>query len=155
VTTENASTTAAEPAPSVTLRRGRLTAVITAGIAAVIIAIGVGSVLFIVKNTPPDRNTPEAVIRQFLQAGLVEHDVARAQSFTCDGRRAAEIVSKFNNSPLVSVSWGVSSLDVSDPTAEAMVEVDFNYKEHIDPQQWRFELMRQNGDWRVCDANRT
>jgi hypothetical protein len=154
VTTENVSSMGAEPTPSVSLRRSRLRAVLTTALVAFVLLVGFGAFLLINVISGSDRSTPEVAIRQFLQAAIVDHNISRAQSYTCDGHQAAAIAAKFHNidDPLVHVTWGVSSVNTNGDSAEAIVEVDFEFEQHIDPQQWRFELLQQGG-WRVCDAN--
>jgi hypothetical protein len=55
--------------------------------------------------------------------------------------------------PSLSVTWGLTSVQVSGTSAEVIMRITSTFGSHNDVEVWRFSVSRQNG-WRVCDANR-
>jgi hypothetical protein len=157
VASQQARTGAAGRTATVTLRRGRLRIVLVGFLVAM---LGSFSLLFLALTTgfvSLDRNEPRVVIREFLQAVMIDHNAARAQTFMCDQYRAGDAIHQFKYSnyddPGVVTTWGVTSLTESRDTAEATVTINFAVDRQNDFRYWRIELVRASDGWRVCSAH--
>jgi hypothetical protein len=140
----------------VTLRRGRLRIVL---VGFVIVMLGSFSLLFLALTSGSiglDRNEPRVVIREFLQAVMIDHNAARAQTFMCDQWQAADAINqlKYSNSddPAMVTTWGVTSVTQSGNNAEATVTINFSVDKQNDFRYWRIDLVEASDGWRVCSA---
>jgi hypothetical protein len=139
---------------AVTLRRGRLPLVFVAF--GLVIAASVGLLFFQLTGGVGgiDRSDPRVVIREFIQAAVVDRNAPRAQSFMCDQWKAADAIQelRYSDNPQLVITWGVDSLSQTDNSAVADVEVHFRIDQAQDVQHWRVQLVKQSDGWRVCSA---
>lgn len=156
--TQGATDATAGPVPSVTLRRGRLKIVVTAGILLLALTTGLSTILLVNTFAGVDRSDPRVVIREFLQAALVDHNVPRAQSFMCDPARVSDAIKALTatDDPSVVITFGVTSLTQNGDQAVAVVQINYLIAKNIsamykDPAIWTVHLVRTSG-WLVCPA---
>jgi hypothetical protein len=108
------------------------------------------------KATAIDRSTPQITTEQFLNATLVQKDLARTSLFICGSWTAEEAMAEAAapTDPRIEASWGdfVASINGSD--AMVTTRVVFRAKVNGGPiqqevQMWQLSLKNEDG-WRVC-----
>jgi hypothetical protein len=120
-----------------------------------------GGAAFVIYDqaTAIDRDTPEVVVQQFLQAGLVDHDTARLSLFVCRQWSADEALKKIAppTDERIFVSWGdyASSRTGDKATVDVKVQFDLGVGSvsASSVRSWRLMLEDQAG-WRVCDLTK-
>jgi hypothetical protein len=154
VTSEEANAASDEQKPAVTLRRGRLTIVVVA-FAAVLFAIG-ALITAVVIGQPIgfNRDDPNVVVRDFVQAAAVDHDVTRTQALLCgSGWTAQQVIQELTvtSDPTVITTWRILSTTVTGDSAESVVRITSAVDVYNDVRVWRFEL-RHSNSWHVCSG---
>jgi hypothetical protein len=152
------SGTPAAPAASGAPKKRRRILLVVAIVVAFLVLLG-GSIGVVAydRATAIDRSTPEVVIRQFVGAAAIDHDLARANLFVCGQWSAADALTKMSlpTTPNLSINWGVRSVTQNGDQAQADVRVILSVPAgdgaaFRDVHIWHLTLVNQNG-WRVCD----
>lgn len=139
---------------TVTLRRGRLRIVL---VGFIIVVLGSFSLLFLSLTSGSigiDRSDPRVVIGEFMQALLVDHNSARAQTFMCDQWQAVDATRQltYSDVPGLVTTWGVMDVATNGDNADAAVEVRSRLDRANHVEYWRFSLIKASDGWRVCSA---
>jgi hypothetical protein len=155
--------------PAAPRRRGRLRLVllVLAGVLGVgcVGGLGAGYLLYD-KATQPDRSTPTAVVRQYVEATFNDRDESRSRLFTCRSPRdIAEIQDLIASLEAKERQYGfTASVGLANTSTRingkiATVALDLKVNARVeganqrDIQRWEFRLEDRSG-WRVCDAHR-
>jgi hypothetical protein len=147
-------TTDEKPAtPTVTLRRGRLPYVL-AGFGVVLLAsIGYLASSLFGGLASVNRDDPDVVVREFIQAAAVDHNAARTQSFVCTSWAPEDAIRQLTvtQDPSVVTTWRILSTNVNGNSAEVVVRITSVVGDYNDVETWHFELTRTS-EWRVCSG---
>jgi hypothetical protein len=137
----------------VTLRRGRLP-IVLAGFAVVVLgSFALLAFSFLGGFTSINQDDPDVVVRNFIQAAAVDHDVARTQSYVCSSWAPADAIQALTvtQDPSVITTWRILSTNVNGNNAEVIVRITSVVGQFNDVQTWRFELVHTN-TWHVCSG---
>jgi hypothetical protein len=158
-TDEQPAPTAPAPASAQPRRSHRARNLVLILVAFVLVLGGLGAgtaFYFYDKATAVDRSTPQVTTVQFLNATLVQKDLARTSLFICSSWTAEEAMAEAAapTDPRIVTSFGdfVASINGSDATVAARVV--FRAKVNGGPiqqevQMWQLSLKNEDG-WRVC-----
>jgi nitrate reductase NapE component len=139
---------------AVTLRRGRLPIVLASFAVVILGSFALLGVSLVGGFTGIDRSDPRVVVSRFLQAIMVDHNAAVAQTFMCDAWQANDAMRqlKYTDDPEVVTTFGVISVSANGNSAQAAVELNFTFEKQNDFQYWRISLVKQTDGWRACSA---
>jgi hypothetical protein len=150
---ELGTTTDVAPKPDVTGSRvPRVFAIV-----GVVVALVAASLYLFTRADAPPRLTPEETVREFLSAVFLSGDVQRVAAVTCASWAAADAITRTTREIQdgAHVSWdNVIIVTSSADRASATARLGLRLRDDTQPslhQQWRFNLVNENG-WRMCDA---
>ncbi|HEY0700536.1 MAG TPA: hypothetical protein VGD43_22365 [Micromonospora sp.] len=134
-----------------------------------LLCVGGAGIAFVLydKATKPDRSAPEVVVRNYLQALLIDRSHVRAEDYTCSEPGQLREIENFAKDVVdrervlgVSIIVSIERIVVhSENGSSASVGVSVRRSATVDgvPQSlvdsWNFDL-RNEGGWRVCVALR-
>jgi hypothetical protein len=105
------------------------------------------------RATKIDRSTPAVAVDQFVHATFVDKDDDRVELFTCPQwtrARTAEVQEQFDSEVKVTLA-SVAVESQQEQQAVVMARMRLVFRDFVDFQDWRFEVVEDNG-WRVCGA---
>jgi hypothetical protein len=139
---------------AVTLRRSRLAFVLAGFCVLLLASVALLGVSLVGGFNGIDRSDARVVIREFLQAIMIDRNGTVAQSYMCDQWKAADAIQqlKYSDNPQLVITWGINSLTQTDNSAVADVEIHFRIDRAQDVQHWRVQLVKASDGWRVCSA---
>src|SRR5262249_43178558 len=118
------------------------------------------------KATTPDRGTPRTAVTQYVEAKFANRDDARARRFECRSPRLEQMDALLSDLKdrerqfEVKISVRAYNMVESGGGDTAQIDASLDVDTTVDGapqrqvQQWRFDLVQQDG-WRVCGAQRT
>ncbi|MEV8513412.1 hypothetical protein [Dactylosporangium sp. NPDC051484] len=119
------------------------------------------------KAAEPDRGSPTATLRQYLDARFNKRDVTRANVFACATPdlstvdKALEDVEQLETKFSIAITMFTSNMVVTkqaSDSAAVRVRINLEIPEHdsrksIQAQEWQFGTVRSS-TWRVCSATK-
>lgn len=102
-----------------------------------------------------DRSTPGVVAQQFLEASLLDRDVARIELFTCADWPAPAALAAVDPpaDERIHTSWGIQAPTILGATASLGVRISFVVPINGDvvekQESWTLRLRNEDG-WRAC-----
>ena len=142
------------------LRKGRLLLILGIVVLSLFVVGGVAGLIVYNEATKIDRSTPTVVVRQFLQAALVDKDAAVVGLFVCGKWSSGQAMAAadLNLDPAIVVAWGVTSEQIDGGKARVVARVTFSLTgsgvSQRSVESWAFDAVQEDG-WRVCSLSRS
>ncbi|MER7002286.1 hypothetical protein ABT297_04450 [Dactylosporangium sp. NPDC000555] len=159
----------APPPPPRKRPSARRTVLLVLAAVAALVCLGGSLTAYVLydKATEPDRGSPTATLRQYLDARFNKRDVTRANVFACSipdlsaVDKALEDVEQLETKFSIAITMFTSNMAVTTQAGDsATVRVRINLeipedgsRRSIKAQEWQFGTVRSSS-WRVCSATK-